>query len=256
MSSAENHSHHPRLAIFVSPALCEQADEKPAFEVKFLLRGADAHEVERLLQPKMMLDPHADPKLGNAYRVTSVYYDTAQYDVYHRGDGFRSRKYRIRRYGSSPTVFLERKSKREQQVKKVRTAIGVESLAGLEHANGDDWPGAWFARQVADRNLLPVCRVTYERVAYAAANADGPIRVTFDRAAHGAAAVGALPQMVDNGRPLLNDEVIVEFKFLAGMPVLFKEVIERLKLAPRSGSKYRRCADAVGLIPVPRRGDV
>lgn len=251
---AESPSSHPRLAVFVSPALCEQNGEKPAFEVKFLLSESQARDVERLLQPSMILDPYADPTLGNAYRITSVYYDTPSFDVYHRGDGFRSRKYRLRRYGSSTTLFLERKTKREQQVKKVRTPIALDGLAGLEHTNGDDWAGAWFVRQIAGRNLRPVCRVTYERVAYAAVGVDGPIRLTFDRAAHGAPTENASPEMVHDGVALLSNEVIVEFKFLGGMPVLFKDVIERLKLTPRSGSKYRRCVDAVGLLP--RKGDV
>lgn len=246
---------HSRLAIFVSPALSDQAAEKPAFEIKFLLAENVAREVERMLQPRMILDPYADPALGNAYRITSVYYDTATFDVYHRGDGFRARKYRVRRYGSSSTVFLERKSKREQQVKKLRTEIPIDGLPTL-HNNGDDWAGAWFVRQVATRNLQPVCRVTYERVAYAAAGADGPIRLTFDRAARGTSTSGPAPDMVVDGSPLLKDEVIVEFKFLGSMPVLFKEVIERLKLTPRSGSKYRRCVDAVGLLATEKRGNV
>ena len=254
--SAEPASCHSKLAIFVSPALCDQAGEKPAFEIKFLLAESQAREVERLLQPRMDLDPNADPGLGNAYRITSVYFDTVDFDVYHRGDGFRSRKYRLRRYGASPSVFLERKSKSAQQVKKLRTAIDLDSLDHLSSSNGDDWPGAWFARQVGERKLRPVCRVSYQRVAYAAAGVDGPIRLTFDRAAHGAAATSPAPEMVHNGCPLLTDEVIVEFKFLAGMPVLFKEVIERLKLTPRAGSKYRRCVDAVGLLPAQRSRDV
>jgi hypothetical protein len=247
---------HPRLAIFVSPALSEKAIEHPAFEVKFLLSESDAREVERLLQPRMLLDPYADPTLDNAYRITSVYYDTEAFDVYHRGDGFRSRKYRLRRYGVSPTVFLERKSKRDQQVKKLRTAIPLDGLTSLQTTNGDDWPGAWFVRQVMSRNLQPVCRVSYQRVAYAAASPDGPIRLTFDREARGTSATGPAPDMVLDGSPLLDGEVIVEFKFLGGMPVLFKDVIERLKLTPRSGSKYRRCVDAVGLIATEKRGHV
>jgi hypothetical protein len=247
---------HPRLAIFVSPALSEQAVEQPAFEVKFLLSENEARDVERLLQPRMLLDPYADPALGNAYRITSVYYDTAAFDVYHRGDGFRSRKYRLRRYGLSPTVFLERKSKRDQQVKKLRTAIPLDGLASLQKTNGEEWPGAWFVRQVTSRNLQPVCRVSYARVAYAAASPDGPVRLTFDRAAQGMSATGPVPDTVVGGSPLLDGEVIVEFKFIGGMPVLFKEVIERLKLTPRSGSKYRRCVDAVGLIATEKRGHV
>ena len=41
--------------------------------------------------------------------------------------------------------------------------------------------------------------------------------------------------------------VIAEFKFLAAMPTLFKEVTAALRLAPSGVSKYRRCAEAAGL---------
>ena len=50
-----------------------------------------------------------------------------------------------------------------------------------------------------------------------------------------------------DGPRLLEDEVITEFKFLGAMPAAFKEVVEGLRLSPRSVSKYRRCVEAVGL---------
>jgi hypothetical protein len=71
--------------------------------------------------------------------------------------------------------------------------------------------------------------------------------VTFDRAARGAAASGHDLEHVTEGPPLLGDEVIAEFKFLGAMPAAFKEVIEGLRLNPRSVSKFRRCVEAVGL---------
>jgi len=237
---------HPP-AILVSPGLYRDDAETPAFEVKYLLTTAEAQEVEGRLRGRLAPDPHADPALGGAYRVTSVYFDTPNFDVYRRADGYRRRKYRVRRYGSAPTAFLERKAKKQQRVRKRRVEIQLTELMTLAGEVPAEWPGAWFAQQLGKRELRPVCRVTYERISLVGAHHDGPIRVTFDRAAQGAAANGHDLEPVAGGPRLLGDEVITEFKFLGAMPAAFKEVIERLRLNPGSVSKYRRCVEAVGL---------
>jgi hypothetical protein len=237
--------HQP--AILVSPGLYRDEDETPAFEVKYLLTKAEALEVERQLRGRLAPDPHADLALGGAYRVTSVYFDTANFDVYRRSDGYRRRKYRVRRYGGAMTAFLERKAKKQQRVRKRRVAVPLAELATLVGEVPNDWPGAWFAAQLARRQLRPVCRVSYERIALIGACPEGPIRVTFDRAAYGGPAAGHDLEPLADGPRLLGDEVITEFKFLGAMPAAFKEVVEGLRLNPRSVSKYRRCVEAVGL---------
>jgi VTC domain len=234
--------------ILESPSLYRGDGGTPAFEVKFVLTEAEAADAEQLLRPSLAVDPFADPALG-AYRVTSVYFDTAALDVYRRSENYRRRKYRVRRYGMSATAFLERKSKSDQEVQKRRTAVPLAELGGLDGAAPDEWSGAWFAKQVKDRGLRPVCRVSYSRVALVGSCPEGPIRVTFDRAARGLGARGPDPEPVADGPPLLHGEVIAEFKFLGAMPSVFKGVVEKLRLNPRPVSKYRRCVQAAGLVP-------
>jgi len=229
----------------MSPGLYQSRDTAPAFEVKFLLTESEAIEAEERLRTRLGPDPHADAT--GAYRVTSVYFDTPAWDVFRRSDKYRRRKYRVRRYGSAPTVFLERKSKTQQRVRKRRTALSLAELPALSNGVAADWAGAWFARQIAARGLQPVCRISYQRIAFVGTNHEGPIRVTFDRTAHGGPADGLAPESVVDGQALLDGEVIAEFKFLASMPALFKDVIEGLRLGPRPVSKYRRCIEAVGL---------
>jgi VTC domain len=238
-------AHAPLPA--VSPGLVRAAGSAPAFEVKFLLTEDAARDLERRLRRRLAPDPHADPALDGAYRVTSVYYDTPAFDVYRRTEGYRRRKFRVRRYGTSPVAFLERKTKSAQEVRKRRTAVPlaeVERLAGEVPA---DWPGEWFVKRLTLRTLRPVCRVTYERVALVGHTPDGPARATFDRAARGEAADGPVPDPVADGHRLLSGEVIAELKFLGSMPALFKAAVEDMRLTPGSVSKYRRCVEAAGL---------
>jgi hypothetical protein len=229
----------------MSPGLFRSAGTAPAFEVKFLLSESEAEEVERRLRERLASDPHADR--NGTYRVTSVYFDTPQFDVYRRSEKYRRRKYRVRRYGTAPSVFLERKYKNNQEVRKQRTVLPLIEVAGLTNGHADEWSGAWFAKQLTARGLHPVCRVSYDRIALVGACHDGPIRVTFDRKALGAPADGVTPVPVTDGPGLIDGEVITEFKFISAMPAVFKDVIEALRLNPRPVSKYRRCVEAVGL---------
>jgi hypothetical protein len=213
----------------------------------------------------MVLDRHADPALGNAYRVTSLYFDTVEMDVYFRSDGYRGQKYRVRRYGAAPATYFERKTKHGQKVRKLRSLVPLDPEAIEPPQPAEVHPAAWFNREVQHLALRPVCQVTYERLALVGVNGSGPFRVTMDRAARGMPAgesahqslapeaidaPPATPRYVapfDGGLTLLDDDVIVEFKFVAAMPTLFKSVIADLQLSPQSVSKYRRCVEAAGL---------
>src|SRR5262245_17899821 len=97
--------------------------ELAGYELKFLVTEPQAREIEERVGEQMVLDPHADPNLGNAYRTTSLYCDTAQFDVFHRLGSCKRRKHRLRRYDRTSEVFLERKIKWGDRVKKLRTMI-------------------------------------------------------------------------------------------------------------------------------------
>src|SRR5262245_27328305 len=88
-----------------------------SYELKFLLPDPLADEILTVVRSSLAPDPHADLALGDAYRVNSLYFDTAGLDVYHRFGAFGRRKFRLRRYGSESRVFLERKSKSSGRVR-------------------------------------------------------------------------------------------------------------------------------------------
>ena len=236
--SARPHPH------FVSPSLAAvPGGTVPAFETKFAVPAAAADELQKWAAGRLAVDQHADPARGG-YRITSVYLDTPDFAVFRRAAGFDVHKYRVRRYGSEPVVQLERKSKKDGRVWKCRATVPQEVLS----RPAAEWGASWFAQELADLDLRPVCAVTYQRMAFVGGGPTGPIRLTFDRAAVGTPTAAPAPVPVVDGVPLLADEVVVEFKYLAAMPALFKEAIEATKLAPTGLSKYRRCARAAGLV--------
>ena len=167
----------------VSPSLIASSGlELPAFELKFLLNEAQSLEVVERIAGRLIFDPYGDPSRGHAYDTTSLYCDTAQLDVFHRLGLGKRRKHRLRRYGASPWVFLERKIKWGDRVKKRRTLIADTDLSLLIHPLCDgDWTGEWFHRHLQRRQLSPVCTIAYERVALIGQSAEGPMRLTFDR---------------------------------------------------------------------------
>src|SRR5258707_10215219 len=67
----------------VSPSLRPWVrGQSPAFEMKFLVDESQARDVETRLATRLSLDPHSDRELGNAYRVTTVYCDTPDRQVF------------------------------------------------------------------------------------------------------------------------------------------------------------------------------
>ncbi len=246
----------PSAAGLESPSLFGSAgtDGATAYEVKFLLTEAQVAEVIGRVAGKLALDPYADPTMGNAYLTTSVYTDTPQFDVFYRTEGYNRDKYRVRRYGHTGPVFVERKTKNGEKVRKHRARINPVEVPDLARPSlNGEWAGEWFHSQLLEKQLRPVCRVAYERVAYLGTADTGTVRLTFDRNIRGVPAdrwalaeVGAVP-------PLLTDRVVCEFKFRTAMPALFKGIVADLALAPAPFSKYRTFVQSTGLVSAAPR---
>lgn len=232
----------------LSPSLRPRINgDAPAFEMKFLLDEAQAREVESRIAPRLERDPHSDPALGHAYRIATIYCDTPDLEVFHRLGRHANRKYRLRRYGNESLVFLERKTKRGERVRKRRSAIESSELPALATFSTDPaWSGHWFHQQLLRPRLEPVCAVQYLRTAYVGNSDEGPLRLTFDRDLRTRLVnEWALPATGD-GIPVLTGKVVCEFKFRGSLPALFKRAIQELALEPAGVSKYRHCFAAVG----------
>jgi len=208
----------------LSPSLRTKRGEGPAYELKFLVTATVAEAVEGWAREYLNPDPHGD---DGRYRTTSVYCETPAWDVYHRADGYRRSKFRVRRYGSSEQVFLERKTKRSDQVRKRRNGIPEAELSILTAGTEEtEWPALWFSQRVHLRQLRPVCKVGYERRAFLAQTHEGPVRVTFDRHLMGVPTNEWTPTPLESGRELLPDQVLVELKYQEVFPELLRKALD------------------------------
>jgi hypothetical protein len=232
----------------MSPSTDTRERREFASEVKFLVSPALADQIRGWARGRLAPDPHAVGPQGDAYRITSLYFDTEQSDVFHRRGSYGRAKYRIRRYGESEIVFLERKLKTRGLLAKWRSTVTLdelERLAGDEPERG--WSGFWFHRRLQARGLGPICQVSYDRTARVTMTRNGPIRLTLDENLRAVPAAGLWFSERERAA-FLEDCVILELKFRRETPALFKYLVEEFALNPRPFSKYRLAAESLGLI--------
>lgn len=241
------------MSLSISPSLNVRESREFASEVKFQVPEFGAEEILDWARGHFLPDPNAngDGQSGS-YQITSLYFDTEDFDVYHRNGSFGRSKYRIRRYGPSKTVFLERKLKTRGLVSKRRAAVEVTELERLQEMEPDPgWPGFWYHQRLVARRLKPICQITYRRTALVTMTSHGPIRLTLDHSIQTVPlSVVAFNDLLP-GKLLSGQSVIVEFKFRMGMPVLFKDLVEKFALTAKRVSKYRLAVMALGLVEPP-----
>ena len=216
-----------------------------ACEIKFLLDERLAPAIRAWARTNLRPDPHGSGPFGDAYTTSTIYFDTPQLDVFHRRDSFGRAKYRVRRYGSADVVFFERKLRKPGVLIKRRTADSIDALTRLEADEADSgWAGHWFQRRLQVRRLEPVCQVVYDRTARVTPTAEGVARLTLDGNLR-ASAVDTPRFAADAGETFLDGHAILELKYHARVPAVFRRLIEEFALRPQTASKYRLAVAAL-----------
>jgi hypothetical protein len=209
-----------------------------ASEIKFVVDAATGVRIRDWARLRLDRDPFGEGPCGDEYRTTTVYFDTPEFHVFHRHGSYGRSKYRVRRYDGADVAFLERKLRNSRMLTKRRDCVPLGELSRLAGAIDGNWPGNWLHRRLRLRGLSPVCQIAYERVALVSARDTGTIRLTVDH---------NIRTMVrrdvnftsDDGRPVLPGRMVVELKFRAAMPAVFRQLVEEFKLTPHQVSKYR-----------------
>jgi len=194
-------------------------------------------------------DPHGGGPHADQYTTTTLYTDTPDQDVYRRQGSYGRSKYRVRRYGSSDVVFLERKLRTQSLLSKRRSIIPIDELARLEDQASPEapWNGEWFMGRLAARRLSPVCQVTYFRTARVTQTPYGLARLTVDTGL-AARPISHWGYDAPVYEPALADQHIVELKYIVAMPAVFKRLVETFHLEPMTVSKYRLAVAALSVV--------
>jgi hypothetical protein len=221
-----------------------------ARELKFLVAEECAPALRAWARARLARDSFGSGPHGDEYTTTSLYFETPDFDVYHRRGSYGRSKFRIRRYGEAEIVFLERKFRTSRLLAKRRTTVPILEMDNLAaEAPEPGWPGYWFHRRVLLRRLSPLIQMSYDRMARVGVAGAGPMRMTIDTN------LRVLP-MPDRafipgvGFPLVGGQCIVELKYPGEVPVLFKELVETFRLAPSPVSKYRIGLGALDYAPL------
>ncbi len=217
-----------------------------ASEIKFVVDPDLGERVREWARTHLQADPYGTGPHGDEYRIASLYFDTADFDVFHRRGSFGRAKYRIRRYTDSDFVFLERKLRKPGIVVKRRTKTPLDVLVNLKQPEPDgDWPGHWFHRRLLARGLGPACQLSYHRMARGTLVNGASARLTLDDSVS-VAPIEEAHFNGDAGTAILDGQLILEMKFRGYLPAVFKRLIEEFKLAPQTASKYRFGMTALG----------
>jgi hypothetical protein len=213
-------------------------------EIKFLIPAGNAAGMREWTRHRLHPDPNSEGR--DTYRITSIYYDTPAFGMFHREGSHGRAKYRIRRYDSADTVFLERKLRANGIVGKRRTRVALDELCELERCD-PGWRGNWFRRRVEARGMSPVCQISYERTALVGETDSGSIRLTVDDGLCASRVARPVFAPLADCVPLLNGQSILEMKFRLAMPDVFREMVELFRLSPQTISKYRLAVPGLGL---------
>ncbi|MCA9060939.1 MAG: polyphosphate polymerase domain-containing protein, partial [Planctomycetaceae bacterium] len=209
-----------------------------------------SHELARSLRDwaaiHMQPDEYAAHSPDCVYQITSLYLDTPEYDIYHRQSDRVRGKFRLRRYGTESTIWLERKRKSGNVVRKRRTAISQKEVEKLIDADegrtttATEKPEQWFRELIQQHQLQPVNIISYRRFAAVGQSDYGPVRFTIDDRIHSQPANGwHIPQGMAPTSDLLPGEQIVELKFMDVLPPLFRQLLMDYPISATGFSKYR-----------------
>jgi hypothetical protein len=196
-----------------------------ASEIKFVIDSSLAPRVSAWARKHLKADPHGTGVCEDEYETSTLYFDTRDFDVFHRRRSHGRAKYRVRRYGGADTVFFERKLRRPGILVKRRTVDATEMVECLNSPTLiEGWSGEWFHRRLLLRKLRPVCQVSYHRMARVLMCGEGLARFTLDSQLR-AVAIDRAQYSSEPGSAFLLGRVVLELKYQGYLPVVYRHLV-------------------------------
>jgi SPX domain protein involved in polyphosphate accumulation len=223
------------------------------YELKYLLPREQVRALAQDLALYLRPDPYSLE--AGSYQITSLYYDTADYQAYWNkleGHRFR-RKVRIRVYGDQlvtpeTRVQIEVKERHNKVMAKRRVTASYQAARQLcgagEVIETDSAIEAATVREiqymVAVQHLQPACIVSYRRRALEGGEYDPGLRVTIDTNLKGRTHHLTLlsDSPADNHYVLPPNWAIMEIKVNIRVPYWLAELVGRYGCTLRRISKY------------------
>ena len=225
-----------------------------AREIKFLTTLEMRPKIVAWSRANLEPDGFGSGDYKDEYTTSSLYFETPRFDVYRREESYGRSKYRVRRYGTAPIIFVERKFRTERLLAKRRTTVPLAELARLAEPRADPaWAGYWFHRRILLRDLQPLIQLSYDRVARVGQSSTGQLRMTID------SNLRVLP-MPDRaflsavGMPVVEDKCIIEVKYRMQLPAIIKSLAATFGLEVQKMSKFRIGLRALDY-PLPKDTD-
>jgi hypothetical protein len=219
--------------------------------VKVVLSPEEADLTRAWADARMARDSHGD-RTGT-YRVDTLYLDTKRLDAYHRTADTEGMKFRVRRYDTEDQVWLERKRRRGELVRKRRDSWALARLPEVLRVERelDAWPGV-FQQEVARQSFEPRLLISYLRTAW---NGCGRMRLTLDSGVE--ARLPGAENLFDAAGPRVSvgNVVVLEIKYEEHRPALFEELLREIGRDSASFSKYGHGVEAAGLAIARRSPD-
>ena len=210
-------------------------------ELKFLITQQQRHDLQRLLEEKMVPDKHGRSTICN------LYYDTSDYRLIRRSieKPIYKEKLRLRSYGRiepGVDVFLEMKKKYKGIVYKRRIRVTQDQAMAFMERRGGLPQDSQIARELLYfrdfyKDLAPRVYLSYEREAWYDPQ-DSGFRMTLDQNIRYRTTELDLTQSYD-GQSLLSPELsLLEVKASGGIPLWLTEHLSSQKIHKQSFSKY------------------
>ena len=210
-------------------------------EIKYLLNKEQYDALRLKLEPYMQVDEYG------LSTISSIYYDTANYDVIRTSmeKPTYKEKLRLRAYGTikkDSTVYLELKKKYDGVVYKRRVALPIKVAADyLERGIYPKESDSQILREidyfVKTNHVTRGTLIAYDRTAMFGKE-DKELRITFDQNIRTSFDKTDLLDEKEEKPVIKENEYLMEIKVLGAMPMWLTGALTELNIYPHSFSKY------------------